>query len=78
MSSSRLAGIPIDHVVAEIAAFPFVTTASLSLHPTELDPHLGGCTAQLWRCAEAAVVGSFPAFSLDEIVALRDQMWFGD
>ena len=85
--STRLAGIPIDHVVAEITAFPLVSEAALGLSVTNLDPSLrprshapGGestpSTRDLWRAAEKAVVGSFPAFSVDESVSLRDRIWF--
>lgn len=76
--SSRLAGIPLDHVAAEIAAFPLASAASLELRATELDPLVGGGTAALWRCAEASLIGGLPSFSLDEIVALRDRIWFSD
>src|SRR5262245_44935854 len=78
MSVSRLAGIPLDHVAAELAAFPLVSEAALALAPVTLDPDLGGTTARLWREAENALLGSFPAFSIDEIVALRVRLWFAE
>ncbi len=80
ISSSRLAGIPLDHVVAEIAAFPFASIAALELCPVRLDPCLNNDdpTSSLWRRAEVALLGGFPAFSVDEIVALRDRLWFGN
>src|SRR5262244_2272634 len=77
MSVARLAGIPLDHVVAEIAAFPLGSEAALALGATMLDPELRHqATVGLWRQAESALLGAFPAFSLDEIVSLRDRMWF--
>ena len=77
MSIARLAGIPLDHVVAEIAAFPLASEAALALGPTVLDPELRHQpTASLWRHAEGALLGAFPAFSLDEVVSLRDRVWF--
>jgi hypothetical protein len=78
MSASRLAGIPIEHVIAEIAAFPLASVASLELRPLELNPRLDNGTVQLWRRAEAGLVAAFPAFSLDEMTALRDRVWFRD
>jgi hypothetical protein len=84
MTASRLAGIPIEHVIAEIAAFPFASIASFELRLAELNPRLDdsrrrdGSTVALWRRAEGALVAGFPAFSLDEVTALRDRVWFAD
>jgi hypothetical protein len=78
VSASRLAGIPIEHVIAEIAAFPLASIASLELCSAALDPRITGGTMALWRRAEAALVTGFPAFSLDEVAALRDRIWFPD
>jgi adenosine/AMP deaminase-like protein len=75
-SSSRLAGIPLDHVVAEIAAFPLASEAALELGLTELAPELVDPTGRLWRHAEAHLMRTFPSFSLDEMVAVRDRIWF--
>jgi hypothetical protein len=76
MPSYRLAGIPMDHVQAEVAAFPLASEAALSLHPTVLDAGLSGATETLWRRTETALLGRFPSFSLDEVVAIRDRFWF--
>jgi len=81
MSFSRLAGIPVDHVVAEVAAFPLASEAALRLAVTEFHPELPGPpdrTQELWRLAEGQILGSFPAFSIEEAVAIRDKIWFGD
>src|SRR5262245_39637615 len=78
MSVSRLAGIPLDHVAAELAAFPLASEGALAIGPVALDPSMAGTTGRLWRDAENALLGSFPAFSIDEIVALRDRVWFAE
>src|ERR1044071_6709687 len=78
MSSARLTGIPMDHVQAEVAAFPLASEAAFTLGPTELQHDLGGETAALWRQAENAWLAHFPGYSLDEVVALRDRLWFRD
>ncbi|HEV7404598.1 MAG TPA: hypothetical protein VGO11_16780 [Chthoniobacteraceae bacterium] len=76
MSSYRLAGIPMDHLQAEVAAFPLASEAALALGPLALSPHMAGETGSLWRRAEGMLVVRFPGFSLDELVAIRDQFWF--
>jgi adenosine deaminase len=78
MSAARLAGIPISHVASEIAAFPLASEPALRLGVTELSAELSGTTAGLWREAEYQALGSFPAFSVDEVVAIRDKIWFGN
>jgi hypothetical protein len=81
MASARLATIPIDHLRAEIAAFPLGSEASLRLHPTALDPCLPtglDPTAPLWRAAEHELLAAFPGFSVDEGVAWRDRLWFAE
>ena len=79
MSTSRLAALPIDYLVAEMAAFPLASEAALRLRivalDAELDPEFPYGT-RLWREAEREVLGSFPAFSVDEAVAIRDRIWF--
>src|SRR5262245_16518090 len=78
MSTARLAGIPIDHVVAEVAAFPLTGEKSLELAVTDLDPRLGrdSTTLKLWRAAEHYTLSAFPAFSVEEAVTIRDRIWF--
>ena len=77
MGNAGNARIPVDHVIAETAAFPLASEASLRLRPTGLDAELSGTTRDLWREAESRLLGSFPAFSVDEAVAVRDLVWFG-
>lgn len=88
MNSSRLVRIPIDHLVAEVAAYLLVSEAAFQLGLTVLDPDgapyraglrcpdLAQRTAQLWRQAEQHLLGGFPAFSVEEVVAIRDAIWF--
>jgi hypothetical protein len=76
MSGSRLAGIPIDHVVAELAAYPLASAAALRHRITALDPRLDEPTGSFWRHVEREALGHFPAFGVDEAVAIRDSLWF--
>ena len=77
MQPTRQIGIPLDHVIAELAAFPLAGEAALQLAITALDARLQGKTGTLWRAAEHSAVGHFPGFSVDEVVAIRDRSWFG-
>ena len=78
MGTSRHAAIPIDHAIAEMAAFPIASETALRLAIAELVayPSLDRNTAKLWREAESQALGGFPAFSVDEVVTLRDETWF--
>lgn len=78
VSTSRLAALPIDHLVAELAAFPLASEAALRLRMIALDPKFSDGTRELWREAERQILGCFPAFSVDEAVAIRDRLWFAD
>ncbi len=77
MGTARTAQIPVDHVVAEVAAFPLASETALRLALTELHAELSKGTRELWREAETRLLSAFPAFSIDEAVALRDLTWFG-
>lgn len=78
MGSSRLAGIPIDHLRAEVFAFPLASEAAFRIGGglTSLDPGMNGQTRRLWRAAETAVLAGFPGFGVDEAVTIRDRIWF--
>jgi hypothetical protein len=78
LKSSRIALIPIAHVAAEVVAYPLVSEGGLRLAVTTLCPQLCGDTVQLWRSAEQDLLSTYPAVSLDEIVAIRDDTWFHD
>ncbi len=76
MSTLRTTTIPIDHVVAEMTAFPLASEAAFRGGVVELDAKLGGATGDLWRAAEAEIGRACPGFSIDELVAVRDRAWF--
>jgi hypothetical protein len=77
MNAARLAALPIDHVLAEMAVLPLASEAALRLCVTGLDPFLEQQKMEsLWREAEHQVLGYFPSFSVDEAVAIRDYFWF--
>lgn len=79
MRTSRTAEIPHDHAFAELAAFPLASEAALRLCPTELDPRMGKTiTKNLWRAAESQLIKELPAFMVDELVHLRDLLWFSN
>src|SRR5438132_8801163 len=77
MRAVRAVSIPIDHPIAEVAAFPFGSERSLELGVHQLDPRLQASgTQRLWRAAEGLLLAAFPAFSVEEVVSVRDRMWF--
>jgi len=76
MVGTRFAQIPFEHVVAEVAAAPFVMPESLAISATELRPELDGKTARLWRSTENSLLTSLAAYSVDELTSLRDWLWF--
>lgn len=78
MNSSRIALIPIAHVAAEVVAYPLASEAGLELGLTSLSPLLDGKTrtADLWRRAEQDLLQAHPSIALDELVAIRDDVWF--
>jgi len=80
MFNARTISISLDHLVAEMVAYPFVSQESLC-HPVEalspmLDDDGGGATGILWRNAERYFVARFPHACLDELIALRNEAWF--
>ena len=76
MNYSRQVLLPIDHIVAELAAFPLVSAAAFELASVKLSPMMDNDTALLWRKAEKELLTAFPALSVDEIVSMRDKIWF--
>ena len=77
MRAVRAVSIPIDHLIAEVAAFPLVSEASFELGLHALDPRMRDPkTQRLWRAAEGLLLAAFPAFSVEEVVAVRDRSWF--
>lgn len=79
MSSSRNAAIPWHHTIAELVAFPLASEAALRQRLTSLDPSLAQEeTRRLWRAAEREIIAASPSLSIDELVGLRDMLWFWD
>lgn len=70
------ARVPEHHLRAEIATFPLVTEASFRTALVQLDPSLGSATATLWRACEGRIA-EHTNWSLDRVVAIRDETWFG-
>ena len=76
MAILRLAGIPFDHIEAELAALPIASEASFLSPTVVLDPVT--CRQKgLWRAAERDILASIPSVPLDEFAAIRDRLWFG-
>jgi len=70
--SARQSSLPLEHLIAELSAFPIASESAF---------RLGGCVLNanqnaLWLAAEKHLLSHFPGFGVDEIVALRDQLWF--
>lgn len=83
MSHIRMAGIPIDHLAAEMAAFPIASEAALRHGVTILNPRLsssrsGAAATEMWRAAEKQLAAHSPNVSLDELIAMRDRTWFAE
>lgn len=77
MTSPRAAALPFNHLLAEMAALPLASRSALELVVTRLDPALRHShTCALWRAAERVLLTSFPGVSVDEVVAVRDRLWF--
>ncbi len=76
--SLRRAALPVDHIVAEMTAFPLASETAFRLGLTELAPTMTDTTPQFWRAAESALISMAPGLSLDELIAIRDRIWFGN
>jgi hypothetical protein len=76
MTGVRLVPLPVDHLEAELAAFPVASEAALRSSAVALHPDLKRSTDPLWRAAEHELLGAWPAVGLDEFVDLRDRLWF--
>ncbi|MEZ6112405.1 MAG: hypothetical protein R3C99_15515, partial [Pirellulaceae bacterium] len=80
MSTFRVSDVPFDHVIAELAAFPLAAEESFAAGIEQLDPAVERAEPmrRLWRAAERRMTEGQAAMSLDELVALRDRLWFWD
>jgi hypothetical protein len=68
-------------MLAEVASFPLASIEALK-HPSmalSLDPDFKSEESkELWRQAEKKFVKQFPDVSIDEIIFVRDLLWFHD
>ncbi len=80
MSNHRFAPIPIEHLAAELCAAPIGSAIAFQTACTELYPdprRASGAGAHLWQTLEPRFSSSFPSISIDHLLALRDDIWFG-
>lgn len=77
MPNNRTVLISLDHLVAEIVAFPFCSFEGMNQGVWALHPNLKNSTAPLWRDAEVYFTSRFPHTSIDELTSLRNRIWFG-
>jgi hypothetical protein len=77
-SAVRESGVAIDHVIAELAAFPLSSSQAFRYAATKIGPiHHHSPTRRLWRAAEREVLRSIQGVGIDEFTSLRDRLWFG-
>lgn len=84
MSNSRTIHISLDHLLAEMVGFPFVSRKVLEnpvdvIEPVISSAHKDEARAQrsLWRNAEKYFATRFPHLSLDELISIRNSVWYG-
>jgi hypothetical protein len=76
LTSSRVVGVPIEHVDAELLAAPFASRKAFAGSLVSLDPRLKDATVPLWREVERDLLVRFPGMSVDDLLARRDHIWF--
>lgn len=76
-SGLRNSLLPIEHLDAELLAYPFASISAFSAALTTLNPSLPSGMVPLWRQTERDLLSRFPGMSIDELVIRRDQAWFG-
>ena len=75
----RSFSLPIDHLVAEVSAYPIATESSFRLGLIQLNGRFDDARSrQLWREAENSLLKSNPSISVDELVGIRDRIWFSN
>tara|TARA_R110002111_G_scaffold240269_1_gene301950 strand:- start:1995 stop:4667 length:2673 start_codon:yes stop_codon:yes gene_type:complete len=77
MSNSRTIEISLDHILSELAAFPLCSSIALKRPLINIDCSLKGATRHLWRQTEVHFASRFPHVSLDELISMRNSIWFG-
>ncbi len=75
MSTFRLSSVPSDYVVGEMVAFPLASEPAFRMNVSELRRDLASETGDLWRAAERQLL-ALPGFGVDEVVGIRDRVWF--
>jgi hypothetical protein len=73
---SRTVTLPVPHLPAEIAAWPIVSEEAFRTSLLDLSPVLAPPTSRLWRDAEKEILLHAPGISIDQILAMRDELWF--
>jgi hypothetical protein len=77
-SSLRQALVPLEHVYAELLAFPLASEAAFRAGLDRLEPGpSGGAGDRLWQGFEQDLFHTLPALSVDEMACLRDRVWYG-
>lgn len=71
-------GIVVDYLLSETLAFPLASVCAFENPVISLDADMKGQAHQrLWRDAEKHILRMVPDVSVDMIVGIRDQFWFG-
>ena len=73
----RASLLPIEHLDAELLAWPFASRTAFQKSLVGLESNMGAGTGGPWREAEKELLGRFPGISVDELVLRRDRIWFG-
>ncbi|MFM8222767.1 MAG: hypothetical protein ACKOJF_27990, partial [Planctomycetaceae bacterium] len=77
MSNHRTIDISLDHIVAEIVALPIVGREAYRLGVDALDCRFEEpACRKLWRFAERDLLTKFPHTAVDELISLRNLLWF--
>ncbi|WP_300673747.1 hypothetical protein [Desulfoluna sp.] len=72
-------GIVVDYLLSETLAFPLASVCSFKNSVINFDASMRCKKNQrLWRDAERHILSMIPDVSVDMVLAIRDQFWFGD
>jgi hypothetical protein len=74
----RTVGLPVDHLIAEVTAYPLASEAAFRNAIVDIGFAEPGKVHPLWRAAERDFIAAGPNISIDEVVMLRDRVWFSD
>ncbi|HEY7427222.1 MAG TPA: hypothetical protein VH682_23510 [Gemmataceae bacterium] len=77
-SSLRQTLLPLDHVYAELLAYPLASEEAFHAGLVRLDPpRAGGPLDLFWQAFERNAFHGLPGTSIDEMACLRDRVWYG-